>query len=95
MMCIGTAFPDRQEFAGGFLLSCLPGHLTKMENGVADQTGKKKGGSDDLQLPEIWAYLGVLVQVRRCLSPESKDARLMGAGVSLRLCLLQRRFRLQ
>lgn len=42
----------------------LPEKVTAMQNGVAATAGKERAaGEEEQQLPEIWAYLGVLVQV--------------------------------
>lgn len=45
----------------------LPESVTAAQqtNGVATSSGKEKDGAADeqQQLPEIWAYLGILVQV--------------------------------
>jgi len=47
----------------------LPENVTSATNGTAAVTNgkekeKEKEGEEPQQLPEIWAYLGILVQVR-------------------------------
>ena len=53
----------------------LPESVTsdKELNGVAEESkkdDKKKDADDEQQLPEVWAYLGILVQVRGVLTQD-------------------------
>ena len=69
---VRTAFPKPNMGARKVLEEMLPENVTsnKELNGVADEgkkEEKKKDGEEEQQLPEIWAYLGILVQV--CLGP--------------------------
>lgn len=43
-------------------VTSAPQQQTPQQNGTAN-TSKEKEGGEDQQLPEIWAYLGILVQV--------------------------------
>jgi len=59
---IRTAFPKPNMGARKVLESMLPESATSMQNGTS--TGSKdKDAGEEQQLPEIWAYLGNLVQV--------------------------------
>lgn len=59
-----TAFPKPNMGARKVLEEMLPNTATAMQNGVVAGAGKDlKEGVEEQQLPEIWAYLGVLVQV--------------------------------
>ena len=61
---VRTAFPKPNMGARKVLEEMLPDSVTTMQNGVAeaDKKEKEKDG-DEQQVPEIWAYLGILVQV--------------------------------
>jgi 26S proteasome regulatory subunit N3 len=61
---VRTAFPKPNMGARKVLEEMLPENVTAMQNGTASGDEKKKEGStEEQQLPEIWAYLGILVQV--------------------------------
>lgn len=62
---VRTAFPKANMGARKVLEEMLPESATTMQNGVADGEKKdKEKDGDEQQAPEIWAYLGILVQVR-------------------------------
>ena len=63
MQGIRTAFPKPSMGARKVLEEMLPDTVTAIQNGVGASAGKEKDGPEEQQLPEIWAYLGVLVQV--------------------------------
>lgn len=65
---VRTAFPKPNMGARKVLEEMLPESVTsnKELNGVADEgkkDDKKKDVEEEQQLPEVWAYLGILVQV--------------------------------
>ena len=69
---VRTAFPKPNMGARKVLEEMLPDSVTsnKELNGVADESkkdDKKKDADEEQQLPEVWAYLGILVQVRDLL----------------------------
>ena len=65
VMGVRTAFPKPNMGARKVLEEMLPESVTAMQNGVAEGEKKEKErDADEQQLPEIWAYLGILVQVR-------------------------------
>ncbi|KAK3710915.1 26S proteasome non-ATPase regulatory subunit [Vermiconidia calcicola] len=60
---VRTAFPKANMGARKVLEEMLPESATAMQNGVAATEREKKETGDDQQVPELWAYLGILVQV--------------------------------
>lgn len=60
---IRTAFPKPSMGARKVLEAMLPDSATAMQNGTSTPSGKEKDAAEEQQLPEIWAYLGILVQV--------------------------------
>ena len=60
---IRTAFPKPNMGARKVLEEMLPDEITATQNGVASSGPKDKDAAEEQQLPEIWAYLGILVQV--------------------------------
>ena len=72
MQGVRTAFPKANMGARKVLEEMLSESVTSSQqtNGVASTSGKEKDGKDadeQQQLPEIWAYLGILVQVGRAI----------------------------
>ena len=63
MQGIRTAFPKPNMGARKVLESMLPESATSMQNGTSTSGSKDKDAGEEQQLPEIWAYLGNLVQV--------------------------------
>ena len=63
MQAIRTAFPKPNAGARKVLEEMLPESAIAMQNGVSSSAGKDKDGAEEQQLPEIWAYLGILTQV--------------------------------
>ena len=63
MTGIRAAFPKPNMGARKVLEEMLPDNVRAMQNGVATAAGKEKDSGEEQQLPEIWAYLGILVQV--------------------------------
>ena len=61
---IRTAFPKASMGARKVLEEMLPKEALSSQNGVSTESSREKGTSEEQQLPEIWAYLGILVQVR-------------------------------
>lgn len=61
LVALRTAFPNPNYPARRVLESLLPQNKEVSQNG----TSKASKDSDEEQIPEIWSYLGVLVQVRR------------------------------
>lgn len=63
LIAIRTAFPQDTNPARRVLEDVLPqSPVEGLSNGFA---GAKDKESDEAQMPEIWSYLGVLVQVGR------------------------------
>ena len=91
---IRTAFPKPNMGARKVLEEMLPDSVTAMQNGVASSAEKAKEGGEDQQLPEIWAYLGILVQVGDTLGRKALIV-LTNAGIPLRLTAVPGRCRLQ
>lgn len=60
---IRAAFPKPNMGARKVLEAMLPDDAKTMQNGTSTPSGKEKDASEEQQLPEIWAYLGILVQV--------------------------------
>ncbi len=63
-----TAFPKPSMGARKVLEDVLPDNVTAMQNGTSAPSAedkKKDASAEEQQLPEIWAYLGILVQVGR------------------------------
>lgn len=63
-IAIRTAFPKPQNNARRVLEECLPEQYSVVRNGAAAANGVKE--PEESQVAEVWAYLGVLVQVRLC-----------------------------
>lgn len=57
---VRTAFPKSNTGARRVLEEMLPAQGVSNQNGVS--AGKEKDSQEE-QLPEVWAYLGILVQV--------------------------------
>lgn len=64
---VRTAFPKPNMGARKVLEAMLPDSATAVQNGVSTPAGDKDA-SEEQQLPEIWAYLGVLVQVSMAIN---------------------------
>lgn len=60
---IRIAFPKPNMGARKVLEAMLPKSATAVQNGTSTPSAKDKDASEEQQLPEIWAYLGILVQV--------------------------------
>lgn len=76
MQGVRTAFPKPNMGARKVLEEMLPDSVTSMQNGVASEKEKGKEGTEEQQLPEIWAYLGILVQV--CNDMNERDNVCLG-----------------
>lgn len=63
MQGVRTAFPKPNMGARKVLENMLPDSATAMQNGVGMSNGKDRDAGEEQQLPEIWAYLGILTQV--------------------------------
>jgi len=61
-IALRTAFPSPKNSARRVLEEMLPEQHTATANGSA--AGSAKDGEGEAQIPEVWAYLGVLIQVR-------------------------------
>ena len=86
---IRTAFPKPNMGARKVLEAMLPDKATAMQNGTSTPSGKEKDASEEQQLPEIWAYLGILVQVSiDCAKLLGISIFLTFSGPSLRLSTL-------
>lgn len=59
---IRAAFPKPQNTARKVLEEMLPEKVTKMQNAAAAAAAAAKD-PEETQVAEVWAYLGVLVQV--------------------------------
>ncbi|KAK5169185.1 26S proteasome non-ATPase regulatory subunit [Saxophila tyrrhenica] len=72
---VRTAFPKPTMGARKVLEDMLPENVTAMQNGTSSSGEDKKrdGSTEEQQLPEIWAYLGILVQVYLYDSQQFQD----------------------
>lgn len=63
LLGIRTAFPKPSNPARRVLEECLPKQTEGMQNGTSSSGKGKDSEEEPPQYPEVWAYLGVLVQV--------------------------------
>lgn len=74
LIAVRTAFPQPSNPARRVLEEVLPKNAEGMSNGTLSSAGSKDKEAEEGQLPEIWSYLGVLVQVSHADGVERKSA---------------------